>query len=272
MNTRPQPLRLMLVDDEAPARARLRDLLDDLQTEVATYVVAEAVDGLDALEKLQAMAYAVDVLLVDIRMPRLDGIALAQQLAARQSDTQEMPHPAPSAPAVIFCTAYEQYAVQAFELQAIDYLLKPVRASRLQAALARFKPATPTAAALQAVTAAGRQQLSSSARGRIQLINVADILFLRAEQKYVSAQTRQSSFLLDESLNQLETEFPERFVRIHRNCLVARAAILGVCRDDSIAGSEAVWLVELRDHPERLPVSRRLWPQLKALLKDRTVS
>lgn len=261
MNTAARALSLMLVDDEAPARARLRDLLGDIQAELPTQVVAEAVDGLDALEKLQALDHAVDVLLVDIRMPRLDGIALALQLAAQGEAARQRP-------AVIFCTAYEQYAVRAFELQAIDYLLKPVRASRLQAALARYQPATPTAAALRPLAPEGRPQLSSITRGRIQLINVADILYLRAEQKYVSAHTVQASFLLEESLSQLETEFPERFIRIHRNCLVARAAIRGVCRDEAAAGGETGWQVELRDHAERLPVSRRLWPQLKAVLKD----
>lgn len=254
------PLRLLVVDDEAPARARLRDLLADIAVELPNLVVGEAADGIEALEWLtDAGKPAVDVMLVDIRMPRLDGVGLVQHLTGRAS-----------APAVIFTTAYDQYAVRAFDLNAVDYLLKPVRASRLLAALSKLRLAPrspPAAAALRSLAPEGRQHLHSSERGRILLVPLNDILFLRAELKYVTAQTRERQFLIEESLTHLEQEFSERFVRLHRNCLAARAALLGVERETAPDG-EAHWTVLLRDVAEKLPVSRRQWPQIKALLKE----
>ncbi len=253
MNQTATPLRVLIVDDEAPARNRLRDLLADIAAELPNQVVGEAADGVAALEILAHTP--ADVVLVDIRMPRLDGVELAQHLGAR-----------PGAPVVIFTTAYDQYAVRAFELNAVDYLLKPVRAPRLLAAL-RKRP-TPQAmqAALHELAPQGRTHLHSSERGRILLAPVEDILFLRAEQKYVTAQTREREFLLEESLAHLEEEFGERFIRIHRNCLVARSAIVGVERATSADG-EVHWVVLLRDLDEKLAVSRRQWPQVKALVR-----
>lgn len=252
------PLRLLIVDDEAPARARLRDLLGDIAGELPNVVVGEAADGVAALEFLaQTPVASVDLALVDIRMPRLDGVGLAQQLAAR---------PAGTAPAVIFTTAYDEYAVRAFDLNAIDYLLKPVRAARLLAALNKL-PRGPDAAALRSLAPEGRTHLHSCERGRILLVPVADILFLRAELKYVTAQTREREYLIEEPLTHLEEELGERFIRVHRNCLVARAAIVGVERELGDDG-EARWTVLLRDFAEKLPVSRRQWPQIKALLRE----
>ena len=251
------PLRLLIVDDEAPARARLRNLLADIAGELPNRVAGEAADGVEALEFLTNPAMqSVDVVLVDIRMPRLDGIGLVQHLAGRAT-----------APAVIFTTAYDQYAVSAFDLNAIDYLLKPVRAPRLLAALQKLPRALPDAAALRSLAPQGRLHLHSSERGRILLVPLADILFLRAELKYVTAQTREREYLIEESLTHLEQEFGERFIRVHRNCLVARTAIVGVERDNSADG-ENHWWVLLRDANEKLPVSRRQWPLIKALLKE----
>jgi two-component system response regulator AlgR len=255
------PLRLLIVDDEAPARARLRDVLGDIAQVVPHMIVGEAGDGVDALEFLAQPGREVDVVFVDIRMPRLDGIGLAQQLLAR-----------PQAPAVIFTTAYDQYAVRAFELNALDYLLKPVRATRLQAALQKLPQtasAAATAAALQRLAPEGRQHLSSSERGRILLVPLADILYLRAEQKYVTACTAEREYLLEESLTHLEEEFSLHFIRIHRNCLVARRALCGVERTVDADGQPG-WQVLLQGRDERLPVSRRQWPLLKSLLKEET--
>lgn len=251
------PLRLLIVDDEAPARARLKNLLADIAGELPNLVAGEAADGVEALEYLTNPArQPVDVVLVDIRMPRLDGIGLVQHLAGRAT-----------APAVIFTTAYDQYAVSAFDLNAIDYLLKPVRAPRLLAALQKLPRALPDAAALRSLAPQGRLHLHSSERGRILLVPLTDILFLRAELKYVTAQTREREYLIEESLTHLEQEFSERFIRVHRNCLVARTAIVGVERDNSADG-ENHWWVLLRDANEKLPVSRRQWPLIKALLKE----
>lgn len=250
------PLRLLIVDDEAPARSRLRDLLGDIAEELPNVIVGEAVDGLEALEFLTHAPGTVDIVLVDIRMPRLDGIGLAQQLAARAD-----------APAVIFTTAFDQYAVHAFDLNAIDYLLKPVRAPRLLAALRKLPRQRINATALKRLAPEGRLHLHSSERGRTLLVSVEDILFLRAEQKYVTAHTRQREYLVEESLTHLEEEFGERFIRVHRNALVSRAAIIGVERAVDAEG-EAYWTVLLRDVAEKLPVSRRQWPQLKALTRE----
>lgn len=251
----PPILRLLIVDDEAPARARLRDLLGDIAGELPNVVAGEAADGIEALEFLGRAPDAVDVALVDIRMPRLDGIGFAQQVSAREG-----------APAVIFTTAFDQYAVHAFDLNAIDYLLKPVRAPRLLAALRKVPRQNIDSAALRRIAPEGRQHLASSERGRTLLVPLDDILYLRAEQKYVTARTRQHEYLIEESLTHLEEEFGERFIRVHRNCLVSRVAIAGVERATGDDG-ETCWTVLLRDFSEKLPVSRRQWPQIRALAK-----
>jgi two-component system response regulator AlgR len=251
-------LRLLIVDDEAPARERLRNLLDDVATQVPTQIVAEAGDGIEALQRIDGLT--IDVAVIDIRMPRMDGIELARHLAK-----QSRP------PAVIFATAYDQYAVKAFELSAIDYLLKPVKAARLAEALqkAARTPSAPAALveAAEAIEPGGRRQLRCLERGKVLLVPVADVVYFKAEQKYVTARTREREFLLEESLAQLETEFARRFMRIHRNCLVARDAIAGYERDHETAEeSDPRWALILANVPERLAVSRRLWPQVKATL------
>jgi two-component system response regulator AlgR len=253
-------LRLLIVDDEAPARGRLRDLLGDIAAELPTEVVAEAGDGIAALERIDGMAPgAIDIALIDIRMPRMDGIELAQHLA-------RLPQP----PAVIFATAFDEYAVKAFELNAIDYLLKPVRAERLAAALRKATPAPLPDAALRQLAPQGRHHLRCPERGRVLLVPVAEVLYFKAEQKYVTARTAEREYLLEESLTQLEQEFAARLVRIHRNCLVARDAVTGCARESVTAAEgeapELHWTLVLKGVPEHLPVSRRQWAQVKALL------
>lgn len=250
MNT---PLRLLLVDDEAPARARLRDLLCDIAAEIPT-AVAEAGDGATALEQVQAHEF--DVVLVDIRMPGMDGIEFARHLTRL---TQ--------APAVIFVTAYDQYAVKAFDLAALDYLVKPVRATRLAAALLKARRSPDDSQRLEKSALAARRNLSCIERGRILLIPVADIIYLKAEQKYVTARTSVRDYLLEESLVQLEAEFAERFMRIHRNCLVAVNAMRGVERAGTECETETCWQAILAGVTERLPISRRQWPLVKAVFK-----
>jgi len=253
-------LRLLIVDDEAPARARLRDLLGDIAAELPTDVVAEAGDGIAALERIEELAPgSIDIALIDIRMPRMDGIELAQHLA-------RLPQP----PAVVFATAYDQYAVKAFELNAIDYLLKPVRAERLALALKKAGPAPLPDAALRQLAPQGRRHLRCPERGRVLLVPVDDVLYFKAEQKYVTARTATREFLLEESLAHLEQEYADRFVRIHRNCLVAREAVAGCAREPiSVTEDEPPelhWTLVLKGAPEHLPVSRRQWAQVKALL------
>jgi len=246
-------MRVLIVDDEAPARARLRDLLDDVSAQQPTRVVGLAANGVEALRLLENDG--ADVVLADIRMPVMDGVELARHLG-------RLEHP----PAVIFTTAYDEYAVQAFELAATDYLLKPVRAPRLAEALARARRRRPAAdAALAALAPGERRHFSVAERGRIVLVPIVDVLFLRAELKYVTARTSEREFLLDESLIQLEQEFAARFLRIHRNCLVSRAAVVGVERagDDE---AEPHWDIVLAGVAEHLPVSRRQWPVVRQAL------
>lgn len=246
-------LRVLIVDDEAPARSRLRDLLADIVGTHPTELVGMAANGLEALRLIEAAP--VDVVLADIRMPTMDGVELARHLG-------RMEH----APAVVFVTAYDQYAVQAFDLAAVDYLLKPVRAERLAEALGRARTRVrPSDDMLAGIAPAARQHFSVSERGRILLVPVGAVLYLRAELKYVTARTAERDYLLDESLVQLEHEFAGRFLRIHRNCLVARAAVVGVERAGEHEG-EPHWEILLAGSEERLPVSRRQWPTVRQAL------
>ena len=246
-------LRVLIVDDEAPARARLRDLLGDIAATQPNRIVGLAANGVEALRLLESEP--ADVVLADIRMPVMDGVELARHVLRLERP-----------PAVIFTTAYDQYAIEAFELAATDYLLKPVRAQRLAEALGRVRRQLPPPEELLAGLAPGpRRHFSVGERGRILLVPVADVVYLRAELKYVTARTAEREFLLDESLVQLEQEFSGRFVRVHRNCLIARAAIAGVERAGEQDG-EARWDVLLAGLAERLPISRRQWPAVKQAL------
>ena len=250
----PGALHVLIVDDEAPARARLRDLLGDIAATCPSVVVGMAANGIEALRLLEIAC--ADVVLADIRMPAMDGVELARHLA-------RLPAPVP----VIFVTAYDQYAVEAFELAAVDYLLKPVRAERLAMALAKLGSAhAPSDQALDALAPGERRHFSVSERGRILLLAIEDVLYLKAELKYVTARTLERDYLLDESLVQLEQEFPLRLLRLHRNCLVARAAVHGVERVGE-PDAEGRWEVLLKGVDERLPVSRRQWPAVRQALR-----
>lgn len=246
---------ILIVDDEPLACARLRQLLGDIATDFPHRIVGEAGNGIAALEQLAATP--ADIVLVDIRMPRMDGIELARQLAG-------LPHP----PAFVFVTAHDEFALRAFELAAADYLMKPVRAARLLEALRKARRLA--AVDFSALAPAGRERLRVVERGGVVLVPVADVLYLRAEQKYVTARTAERDYLLEESLTYLETEFAGRFIRIHRNCLVAAATVTGVVREADAgtpdeAGGER-WSLCLQGIAERLPVSRRQWPQVKERL------
>jgi two-component system response regulator AlgR len=238
------PLRIVLVDDEAPARRRLRELLDDCTAALPLLVVGEAGSGREALQLLGTTP--ADLVLTDIHMPDMDGIELARHLL-------KLPLP----PVLIFTTAYHEHAIAAFEVHAIDYLVKPVRVQRLLAALQkvpRLKPLSDTK--LNRLPAAARRFLSVTERSRVVLVPIDEIIYLKAELKYITIRTADREFLLEESLTRLEEEFGPRFVRVHRNCLVAREAIRGFERRVSADG-DAHWEVMLRGVTEALPVSRR---------------
>ncbi len=244
-----EALRVLIVDDEALARRRLRDVINDNAVALPVNIVGEAANGKEALQQLHKTQ--AQVLLLDIRMPEMDGIETAEHLLTLEQ-----------VPAVIFTTAYDDYAIKAFEVNAIDYLLKPIRPDRLIAALQKAKAlrADPMMA-LKAAVGKARSHLAIGDRGRILLVPVGEILFLKAELKYVTVRTAEKEYLLEESLTKLEQEFAQQFIRIHRNCLVARAHIEGFERieiaqeDGEQAGSG--WVTHLRGLKERLPVSRR---------------
>jgi two-component system response regulator AlgR len=245
MSTVELALRVFIVDDEPPARNRLRDLLHDCSEQLPLEVVGEAGNGQEALDKL--MEVPADVVLLDIRMPQMDGIELAQHL-------QKLPRP----PVIIFTTAYDSYAIKAFELRAIDYLLKPIRLGRLFEALTRARQAVPVQTeVLRDLLPEPRKHLSIHERGKIHLVPIEQVLFLRAELKYVTVRTVEREYLLEESLTAMEKEFVARFVRIHRNCLVAKDAIEGFERGGGDEGEGSGWMVKLKGLDELLAISRR---------------
>ena len=245
-------IKVFIADDEEPARERLKELLGDIAKEIPTEVVGEARNGLEAIERYPQSG--AQVLLLDIQMPGMGGLEVARHLASLEPP-----------PTVVFVTAHERHAVEAFELNALDYLLKPVRAERL--ALALKKASSPGREQLAKAAGAPREYLSVAERNRISLVPVGEILFLRAEQKYVTLRTRTREHLIEEALTSLEREFADLFVRIHRNCLVARAAIRGFERTGG-GEDEPHWQVVLDGLEERLPVSRRQWPLVKEIVTD----
>jgi two-component system response regulator AlgR len=242
-------MRVLIVDDEALARDRLTALLQELGE--AYEVVGSAANGEEALELFAGCG--ADLVLMDIRMPVLDGLQAATTLT--RSETP---------PAVIFVTAYEQHALQAFEAQAVDYLLKPVRKARLHQALERARRLT--LSQLRALSN-GRDRkvpvLHVNFRGGVQRLPLDQVLYLRAESKYVTARHRHGETLLEESLKALESRFGDWFLRVHRNALVARQALVGLERrgDGSVQA-------RLRGCEEWLEVSRRHQPKIRRWLKD----
>jgi two-component system response regulator AlgR len=246
-------IRVFIADDEEPARERLKELLGDIAAQVPTEVAGEARNGLEAVERYPQSG--AQVLLLDIQMPGMGGLEVARHLSSLERP-----------PTVVFVTAHDRHAVEAFELNALDYLLKPVRAERLAAAL--LKASAPAREQLARAATAPREYLSVTERNRIALVPVREILFLRAEQKYVTVRTRTREHLIEDPLIALEREFAELFVRIHRNCLVARAAVRGFERMGG-GEDEPHWQVVLDGLEERLPVSRRQWPLVKEVISDR---
>lgn len=243
-------MKVVIADDEPLARERLRGLLAEL---AGVEIVAEAADGQHALHA--CAEHRPDLVLLDIAMPGIDGLEAARHLAAFEPR-----------PAVVFCTAYDAHALSAFEAEAIDYLVKPVRAERLAAALERVR----TFAAGRERTGSNgagtqtqrRSHLCARLRGSLRLIPIEDVHYLHAEEKYVVVHHARGEDLIEESLKSLEDEFGERFVRIHRNCLVARHEIVELRRTPD-GHVQAV----LRHGKQPLEVSRRCVAGLKETLK-----
>lgn len=233
-------LKILVVDDEALARSRLRTLLADCTSPPAV-VAAEAADAVQAMSALQHDSF--DAILLDIRMPGADGIALARNIAA-------LPRP----PSLVFVTAHSEHAVQAFDLEAIDYLTKPVRLERLQQALQKVERLTQSAQPLQPEIS--EETLIIQDRGRTERVPLAEVLYLKAELKYITVRTARRSYILDGSLSELEERHPGHFMRIHRNALIARRAVRALEKHFDPEEGEG-WAVRLNGIDEVLAVSRR---------------
>jgi two-component system response regulator AlgR len=236
-------LKVLIVDDEQPARERLRSLLAEIPD---AEVVGEAANAHEALGAAHDLA--PDVVLLDVRMPGMDGLQVARHL-----NVLEEP------PAVIFTTAYDEYAVEAFEAHAVGYLLKPVRSEQLAAALARAGHLTRVQ--LQKLAAAGearRTHIAARRREGVRLIPIEEVQYLLADQKYTTVRHAGGEDLIEDSLRLLEEEFAAAFVRIHRNALVAVKHLERIERT-----AEGQYLVWLRGCEAPLPVSRRMAGELK---------
>ena len=235
-------IKVLIVDDESLARIRLQRLLEknsDIE------VVGEARNGLEAVQMTDQ--YLPDIVLMDVRMPEMDGLDAARMIA-------KMVPP----PAVIFCTAFEDFALRAFDAKAFAYLLKPIKANELDGALQRASSAT--RAQLNGQTPSHRRHLCSRTHNGVELVAVEQIRLLQADQKYVTAYTAEGETVLSNTLKDIEKEFSQFFIRVHRSALVARDAIEG------LTYAEGHLAVKLRDIAIQPIVSRRLEPKLRQLL------
>jgi len=243
-------MRLIIADDEPLARRRLRDLIGELGEHE---IVAEAQDGKELCEL--AAELSPDAVILDIAMPVLDGLEAARHLA-------DFANP----PAVVFCTAYDEHALAAFDAHAVDYVVKPIRTERLAVALERAKRFTRDRAAelTQGVQGQGarRSHLSSRLRGTLKLIPIKTIRFLQAEEKYVVVHHEGGQDLIEDSLKSLESEFGDKFIRVHRSCLVAVDEPYELTRDAQ--GND---ILRLRNDPTPIEVSRRCLPILRKRMK-----
>jgi len=240
-------MNVLITDDETPARIRLRSLVEELGHQV----VGEAAHGEQALQVSESMQ--PDIILLDIRMPGMDGIETAMHLMEQKNP-----------PAVIFVTAYDQHALRAFETNAVDYLLKPIRKERLEDALQKAGRLNRVQLSkINQNDANARTHICVRARNQIRLIALHDIIYFMADQKYVSVVTADGEVLIEESLKSLEEEFAERFIRIHRNALVARAYIRLMNKT-----SQGGHVLILKDTDNQLEVSRRHVSGVRKIIKD----
>jgi two-component system response regulator AlgR len=237
----------MIVDDEQLARDRLSRMIDGFESHE---VVGEAGNGVEAVRVASTMQ--PEVVLMDIRMPGMDGLEAARHIV-------EIEEP----PAVIFCTAYEEHAVEAFDLQAVGYLLKPVRRESLEAALGKAQRVNKAQlAALAEEQPPRRTHISARTRKGIELIPVDDVRYFQADQKYVTVRHGEGEIIIDETLKELEEEFGERFLRVHRNALVAARYIIGLNRQ-----TDGHYQIQLRDVEEPVDISRRHVAMVRKVVK-----
>lgn len=242
-------MRILIVDDEHLARDRLKRILEEQNEH---QIVGEASNGQEALEKIEALH--PEVVLLDIRMPGIDGLEVARHLVG-------MDEP----PAVIFTTAYDDYALEAFKVNAVDYLLKPIRPEKLSEALHKaLKPNKLQWKSLNREadgSPKARTHISSRTRRGIILVPVSEVGYFRAEHKYVTVRYPEGEVLIEDTLKELETEFGDRLIRIHRNCLVARDALQALEKN-----SMGQPCIRLRGIPETLDVSRRHLAKIRQVM------
>lgn len=237
-------LKVLIIDDEAPARNRLRRMLAELP---AVHVAGEAASAQEALRLIPLKQ--PDALLLDISMPGMDGMTLAQVL-------QEQP----SSPAVVFCTAWSDQAVEAFECDAVDYLVKPVRAERLAMAIDKARRFVTSDA-----TPGNGPMLRSAVGGTVKLLPLAEVIYLTAEDKYTTVVHSKGTFVINQTIRELEKQHGDVLMRVHRGTLVAKKAIRGL---ESVSKSHCQ--VQLEGCETRVPVSRRNLPAVRKLIRELT--
>ncbi len=243
-------MKILIVDDEPLARLRMSRLLEGISN---TDIVGEAKSGKEAL--LRSSVLHPDIVLLDIRMPEMDGLETALHLATMQ-------HP----PAVIFTTAFSEHALAAFEANAVDYLLKPIRRERLEAALnkaQKINRAQLLELGKQEQATRSRSHISAYMGGNLQLVPSEKIYYFQAEQKYVSVHHSEGQLLIDDSLKSLEDEYADRFLRVHRNTLVAVDYVESLEKN-----SDGHYHIRFRDSDDKVEVSRRLVAATRRRLKE----
>jgi two-component system response regulator AlgR len=240
-------MKYLVIDDEFLARARLKELLLRIDPSAEVY---EAENGQQALDLCES--HKPDTALVDIRMPGISGIELVYHMTTLEHS-----------PAVIFTTAYSEYALEAFEANAIDYLLKPVQVDRLKRALQKADPITKVQTeSLKKTTRS--MHISISQKGKIKLVPIQNICYLKAENKYVLVKTMKEEYLMNDTLNNLEKELGDNFLRVHRNALISTEHLEGLEKND-----DGQWCVFFRGIDDKVEISRRQTPTIRSWLKNR---
>ncbi len=242
-------MKCLIVDDESLARTRLKSILSDVSDD---FNIIESDNGKDALNKCND--YAPDLVFLDIRMPGMSGMEVAHHLTAFENP-----------PSVVFTTAYNEFALEAFEANAIDYLLKPIRRERLKTALSKMQPLTLEQKA-ELPLDEPRQNFALTEKGRIRLVPLEDVIYFRADNKLVRLRTIEGEHIISEVLNSLEEELNDKFIRVHRNALVSKAHIDGLTKKEEIGK----WFVHFKTVKDVLEVSRRQTTHLRKWLRKKS--
>lgn len=243
-------MNILITDDEYLARDRVRRLLTRIDPD---HCIFEAENGVEAIK--QCANNTIELIFMDIRMPEMDGLEAAWHLSKMETP-----------PAIIFVTAYDDYALKAFSVNAIDYLLKPIKQEQLMRAIEKAGKLNQTQLAKlndEHPSLNQRQHISTKLRGEIHLIPIRDIYFFQADSKYINVCHKHGEALIEEPLKQLEQEFADQFVRIHRNALVNKRVIEGLIKDKN-----GQLLMTLKESDHQLEVSRRHASEIRKLIKS----